>query len=217
MDYATRTVRALLGATAHPGGTALSRHLLDALRVGPGDRVLDVACGDGATLRLLRERGAQAVGVDLEPRARGRSAVADAHALPLPGGSRDVVLVECALSTFADPGRALAEARRVLVPGGRLGMTDVVLDREQADPVVVAAVDRLTTARPLEGWVRLLQEAGLAVALTEDRRGDVAALTRRLRRRLALPSPRWSRVLAACERAVADGSLSYALLTARAR
>jgi len=45
---------------------------------------------------------------------------ADAHALPLADGSVDAVLCACVLCSVAQPPRALAELRRVLVPGGRL-------------------------------------------------------------------------------------------------
>lgn len=210
MRYATRAARALLGATAHPGGEALSRHLLDRVGVGPGDRVLDVACGDGATLRLLRERGAVAVGVDVEPDARGRSAVADAHALPVRDGCCDAALLECSLSTFADPAAALAEVARVLRPGGRLGLTDVVLHRALAGPEVVAAVDRLTHARTLPGYAALARAAGLRLVAAEDRAGDALALVRRVRRRL--PVPAWRRTARTCEQAVLSGVLGYGLL-----
>ena len=211
MDYATRTARALLGATAHPGGTALSRHLLDAVGLRPGERLLDVACGDGATLALARARGAVAVGLDVEPRARGRAAVADAHALPVRTGSVDVVLLECALSTFADPAGALAEVSRVLRPGGRLGLTDVLLDRARAPERVVAVVDRLTTARA--DYRPLVEQAGFAVVGGQDRAQDAAALVRRVRRRL--PVPAWRRTARTCEQAVAEGSLGYGLLVAQ--
>ena len=210
MEYATRTARALLGATAHPGGTALSRHLLDAVGVRVDDVVLDVACGDGATLRLLAARGARAVGLDLEPRARGRHAVADAHALPVRDGSVDVVLLECALSTFEHPDRALAEVARVLRVGGRLGLTDVLLDRSTAPPEVVAVVDRLTGAR--DDYRPLVAAAGLRCLTVEDRAGDAAALVRRVRRRLPLPA--WRRTARTCEQAVSEGSLGYGLLVA---
>lgn len=218
MQYATRAARALLGATAHPGGTDLTVRALVLAGLGGGDRVLDVACGDGETLRLLRERGATAVGVDLEPRAvercGGRAVVADAHALPLPDGGFDGVLLECSLSTFADPRQALREAARVLRPDGVLVLTDVVLDREAAAPEVVEAVDRLTSARTVEGYLDLLAEAGFVVTKSEDRADDARLLVRRVRRRLVLVSRAHGRTARACERAVRDRALGYQLLLA---
>jgi ubiquinone/menaquinone biosynthesis C-methylase UbiE len=153
VDYAAGTARLLLGATAHPGGTALTRHLLDVAGLAPGSFVLDLACGGGTTLGLLDAAGHAAVGVDVEPRAvararrRAPAVVADAHHLPLPDGTFDAVICECSVSTFTSAPAALAEVARVLRPGGAFAMTDVVLDRDRAPAAVVAAVDRLTTAQ----------------------------------------------------------------------
>ncbi len=209
MDYRRRAVRFLLGATAHPGGLPLTRHLVERMELPTGAAVADVACGAGASLRLLRDRGCQAVGVDLHASTSG-SVVADAHALPLRASSYDAVLCECALSTFDRPEVALTEMRRVLRPGGVLGLTDVLLDRDRADVAVITAVDRLTTARTLPSYAALVEAAGLTVVATEDRGQDAAALVRRLRRRLPL-----SPTLRACEAAVRSGALSYGLVVAR--
>lgn len=100
------------------------------LQVGPGDRLLDLACGAGLAVELAGLRGAACAGIDAAPRliavARDRSPqadlrVGDMNALPWPDAGFDVV------TSFrgiwgTTPG-ALAEAWRVLVPGGRLGLT----------------------------------------------------------------------------------------------
>ncbi|MCW2779381.1 MAG: methyltransferase type 11 [Frankiales bacterium] len=218
MHYANRAARALLGVTAHPGGLALTGHALVLAGLGAGDTVLDVACGDGATLRELEQRGAAALGVDVEPeavaRCRGRAVVGDAVALPVASGLFDGVLLECSLSTFDDPERALREAARVLKADGVLVLTDVVLDREAAPSDVVAAVDALTTARSVPEWTDLLERGGWHVTRTEDRRDDALTLVRRVRRRLLLARPRAALTAWACEKAVRAGSLSYVLLVA---
>jgi SAM-dependent methyltransferase len=225
VDYARTAVRLLLGATAHPGGEALTAHVLDRLALPTGALVADVACGDGATLRLLARRGLLPVGVDVEPRAvrhavaRGATAaVGDAQALPLATAAYDAVLCECAVSTFDDPGRAVAELARVVRPGGTVAITDVVLRRDLAAAEVVAAVDRLTTARTLPEYAALLEAAGLRVARSEDRSADALALCRRLARRLALAGARRQAATArACARAVEGGALSYGVLVAQKR
>ena len=221
MDYTRRGARWLLGATAHPGGETLTRHVLARLRLPAGALVADVACGDGATLSLLSRAGLLSVGVDVEPRAVALArrhapvVVGDAHALPLATGAYDVVLLECALSTFGDPSTALAQVARVLRPGGLLAVTDVVLRRDLAPPEVADAVDRLTSARTTQGYAALLRDAGLTVVRVEDRAGDALALCHRLSRRLALVGARRTAATAgACARAVEDGALSYALLIA---
>jgi arsenite methyltransferase len=219
VDYARTGARWLLGATAHPGGTALTAHVLDRLALPAGALVADVACGDGTSLRLLASRGLRGVGVDVEARAVARApraVVGDAHALPLRTAAYDAVLCECAVSTFDDPARALAEMARVLRPGGVVAMTDVLLRRDLAPPEVVAAVDRLTTARTLPEYVALVEGAGLRVERTEDRAADALALCRRLARRLRLVgASRHAATARACARAVEAGALSYGLVVAR--
>jgi len=100
------------------------------LGVGPGDDLLDVACGAGLALELAGIRGARCFGIDASPRllqvARDRSPAAqlrlgDMQALPWPGDSFDVVTSFRGIwGTTPD---AVAEAHRVLRPGGRIGLT----------------------------------------------------------------------------------------------
>jgi ubiquinone/menaquinone biosynthesis C-methylase UbiE len=109
-----------------------------AANVGPGARVLDLACGTGELERRMLEadRAAQIVGIDLAPsmieRARakldGETGVqfeqADAHALPFEDKSFDIVVCANTFHYFTHPAEVLREARRVLTPGGRLVMLD---------------------------------------------------------------------------------------------
>ncbi len=103
-----------------------------------GGRVLEVGAGTGSQLRWYPPGVAVTA---LEPseamtaRARRRAAraaapveivVGAAEALPFPAASFDAVVFSLAFCSVADPARALAEARRVLVPGGRLVMLEHV-------------------------------------------------------------------------------------------
>ena len=100
------------------------------LGVDAGDRLLDVACGSGLAIELARLRGALCSGIDASPRliavARDRNPgcdvrVGDMHALPWDRASFDVVTSFRGIwGTTPD---AIAEIRRVLRPGGRVGIT----------------------------------------------------------------------------------------------
>jgi len=106
--------------------------LVEAAGVGAGARVLDVACGPGYVAEAVHAVGAHATGVDFSPEMV-RIATArvpgvefrrgDAEALDFDTASFDRVLTNFGILHFAWPERALAEARRVLRSGGRLGFT----------------------------------------------------------------------------------------------
>jgi SAM-dependent methyltransferase len=100
------------------------------LGVDAGDRLLDVACGAGLAIELAGARGADCAGIDASPRlvavARDRSPRADIrtgdmHALPWGADSFDVAT--SFRGVWGTTPHALAEIHRVLVPGGRLGLT----------------------------------------------------------------------------------------------
>jgi ubiquinone/menaquinone biosynthesis C-methylase UbiE len=116
----------------------------DAAGVGPGQRVLDVACGTGALARTVTARvGASGavLGLDANPQMlavarrlhpsiewlEGR-----AEALPLPAASVDAVVSQFGLMFFDDRVAALREMARVLRPGGRLAVA--VCDAVERSP-----------------------------------------------------------------------------------
>jgi SAM-dependent methyltransferase len=98
--------------------------VLGLAEVAPGQRVLDLGCGNGAYLRALRERGIDAVGCDLSPgmlRAAGehpRLVNGDAMRLPFDDAAFDVVLAPHMLYHVPDRTAAAREMRRVLRSGG---------------------------------------------------------------------------------------------------
>lgn len=108
------------------GWQTLTRRFASSVPGAGGLRILDVGCGTGQSLRIYRQRADLYVGIDLSLGALrmaqgrfGRSWMqADALRLPFAEGSFDVVAFSSVLHHIGDRGGALAEARRVLRPGG---------------------------------------------------------------------------------------------------
>jgi SAM-dependent methyltransferase len=101
--------------------------LLDAVKVGRGTRLLDVAAGPGRMTRAAADRGAKATGVDLAPAmvAIARASFPDidfreasADALPFADTSFDALVCAFGLGHFPDPESVIAEFFRVLAPDG---------------------------------------------------------------------------------------------------
>ena len=106
--------------------------LLDAANVSGEVSLLDIGCGPGYVSAAAAERGAVPIGLDFSgemiaiakeksPRIEFRQG--DAQKLPFPNASFDRVVANFALLHLAKPERAMAEAARVLKPGGRFAFT----------------------------------------------------------------------------------------------
>jgi demethylmenaquinone methyltransferase/2-methoxy-6-polyprenyl-1,4-benzoquinol methylase len=128
--------------------------------VRPGDRVLDAACGTGdLALADARAGAGEVVGVDFSPRmlerARRKSGEiewveADLLELPFPDASFDAATVGFGIRNVPELERGLRELRRVLRPGGRLGLLEITRPRGFLRPFFTLWFDRLV---PLLGRV----------------------------------------------------------------
>ncbi len=176
--YEQDWVQAILGESFHPGGTELSVRLVRSLHLPPHARVLDVACGVGATTRLMARRFAlDAVGLDISKsnlaKARETSAAdppaqiefidGSAARLPCAEESFEAVVCECDVSTFPDQPCVLAEFARVLKPGGVVGLSDVVVEDALPDDIAgrIAPWTCLAAARSVVEYQSLFLAAGL--------------------------------------------------------
>lgn len=148
-----------------------------------GETVLDLGSGGGIDVLLSAARvgpTGRAIGLDMTPEmlalARRNAAEAGAtnvefvegtiEAIPLPSASIDVVISNCVINLAADKPAALAEIARVLRPGGRMGVSDVVA---RDDLGAVERAERGTFAGCIAGALSFAEyELGLrAVGLVD--------------------------------------------------
>jgi ubiquinone/menaquinone biosynthesis C-methylase UbiE len=103
-----------------------NKHLIEAVALRPGMRILDICCGPGFGAGQAAARGAKAIGIDFAPamvqEAKRRFPNVefqhgDAEALEFPEASFDAAICPFGVLHFNEPERALAEAFRVLKPG----------------------------------------------------------------------------------------------------
>ncbi|MDI5976592.1 methyltransferase domain-containing protein [Amycolatopsis magusensis] len=172
-----RLVAMMDGFDREPGA-ALARHRShELLRLAPGGRVVDVGCGTGTSVGELTAAGAVVSGVDVNPEVLvvakerhpgGEFTEGSAQALPFPDGHFHGYRAERVYHAVADPVAALAEAARVLAPGGRivligpnwemLGLDST--DVETGRAVLMAQVASMPSPRSALLQRNLLLEAG---------------------------------------------------------
>lgn len=170
-------------------GRRFAERALDALVVVRGARVLDVACGTGVFGRLAAHvvgPGGRVVGIDpsaiavstarrIDPTSIVDWQQWDDDGLPFDNGTFDVVACQHALHRFPDPVLILEEMRRVLAPGGRLGIT--TWGPIEENPAFAAQLDATVKAG--------LDESGVVDAILDafawHRTEDLVELARRAR------------------------------------
>jgi ubiquinone/menaquinone biosynthesis C-methylase UbiE len=120
----------LIGLTMSVGRGAIDRLAADLTEVRPGDHVADVGCGPGGAAREAARRGAAVTGIDPAPvmlqlarrltwRRRVTWSEGAAESLPLPDASATVLWSIASVHHWPELDAGLAEAHRVLSPGGR--------------------------------------------------------------------------------------------------
>ena len=188
-------------SSVHAAGEDLARLVALAELTG-GEAVLDAGSGAEHTALAFAPHVRSVLSVDLAPSmlAQGRGQAeergllnvefrqADVEALPLPDGLFDVVVSRYSAHHWPHPQRALAEFRRLLRPGGRLLLSDIV---SYADFTADTHLQTLEVLRDRShvrdhstaGWLALLRDAGFAaeVAFTWSVRLDFADWVARIR------------------------------------
>ena len=174
----------------HPAFQRMLAEYLEAMAIDQAATVLDLGCGTGVAARAIAARPAftgTVLGIDLSPHLvagaeelaaaeglgdRVRFRVGDMRSLDLPDGGFDAVVAHTLISHVDDPRGVLAEARRVVKPGGLIGIFDgdyASLTFGQPDPDRGKTDDEaiqqaiITNPRVMRQMPGLLREAGLAL------------------------------------------------------
>ncbi len=172
-ELATLPVAATLASRGCGNPTAL-------IDLKPGEKVLDLGSGGGIDVLLSAQRVGStgfAYGLDmtdamleLAERNRKEAKVENVQflkglieAIPLPANAVDVVISNCVINLAADKGQVLREAYRVLVPGGRFAVSDIVVQGKLPSALrtdLEAWAGCIAGALEEQTYRHLLQEAG---------------------------------------------------------
>ncbi len=183
----------------HMGGRFATRRVADTLAVGPGDRVLDVGCGLGGPTRVVAaQTGAHVTGVDLTPEyveaARelsGAVGLADrvevvegeAGRLPFEDGAFTAAMMLHVGMNVADKTALVRDVRRVLTPGARFVVFDLVLtgDARPDYPLPWSATPEGSYLVHADVYADAFAAAGFELEGADDLGDEIRALAERQR------------------------------------
>jgi len=171
----------------HPRFVAMMQQYIDAMGIDSAQAALDLGCGTGVATRAIARRPGfrgSVTGIDLSPhfvavaqRLTAAESIAciefhvgDSQSLSLPNESFDAVVVHTLVSHVNDPLAVLREVRRILKPGGTVGIFDGdyasmtfagddPIKSKETDDVIIQAI--VTQPRVMRQMPQLLREAGL--------------------------------------------------------
>jgi arsenite methyltransferase len=190
-DFSYFGIQSSWGVTKHLGGRKATDRLVELCAITPESKVLEIGCGVGITACYLSKKvGCALTSIDLNEQmiawAKKRAEregqanritfrPADAQDLPFEDGSFDAVISESVTAFTTDKPKAIEEYKRVLVPGGHVGLTEASWVKSPPPMELVeflsVSMEGAAFLKP-EAWLALLEEGGFA-----DLHSEVTRLT----------------------------------------
>ena len=222
--------------TVANASAAMTRYLIDHAGLSGTERVLDIACGFGGTLRLLAGMGCKATGIDISQTCveAARSAnveagfgdqitisVGDFHEISNEIQTWDAVVCQETLIHSPDRPRVFAEVFRVLRRGGVFAFSDILTSNRADADMVRAAFARLKAdpGATVSDYETMAREAGFVLEFVEERPEDIAThydkLAEVLDRSNDSDFANIKRSIARWQDALAGGHITWACFVAR--
>jgi ubiquinone/menaquinone biosynthesis C-methylase UbiE len=186
----------------HLGGRQATEDLADTMGLQPGVHLLDVGCGIGGPARHFAERGHPVTGIDLTEefvqvadsltgrvKLRGPAVFRQASALdmPFPAASFEGAYMIHVGMNIEDKAKLFREVARVLMPGGRFAIFDIMRTDGKAFefPVPWAPTPETSFVATLEDYCQSLDSAGFRILRQRDRRQFALEWTEKMRAQAA--------------------------------
>ena len=187
----------------HLGGRQSTEQLAGVMGICPGMHLLDVGCGMGGPARYFAERGCQVTGLDLSEEfvsvaesltrllkldGKLRFQQGSALEMPFPAGTFDGAYMIHVGMNLENKGGGFREVRRVLKPGGKFAIFDIMRNGNAAldFPMPWAVTPQTSFVSPVDEYRRALEAAGFRVEHERNRHQFAVEFMQKI---AALPAP----------------------------
>ncbi len=226
--------------TVAEASTAMTQYLIDSAGISAAQRVLDIACGFGGTLRTLARSGCEASGIDISQNcvdhARAAAAeaglgdqvgvaVGDFHDIDSEPDSWDAVVCQEAIIHSPERQKVFTEVFRVLRPGGVFAFSDILTGEDADAAMVAAAFARIgaSVGATVSHYEDMARAAGFELSFVDERPGDITTHYDKLAEQLDRPiagldadaKAAIAQSIARWQAALAGGHITWACFVAR--